>query len=276
MTNINASLPVYVAVRQVQGKRLAFYIAKADAQFWDRHWQKYFSPAIYENAERGYLGYYQELFTKYLPRHGRILEAGCGLGQLVLALRQLGYDVEGVEWGEKTVQAVRSLRPDLPIRVADVTQLDVPDGYYAAYISLGVVEHRQEGPEPFLLEAYRVLAPGGVILVSVPHFHILRRLNAYLGFRLGKTTELEFYQYAFTPKEFLSIVRGVGFKILETFTYDSLHGIATESALIRFLLSARFVGHRLTRLIRVSPFIRHHMGHMFLAVGQKPGQIQNG
>jgi SAM-dependent methyltransferase len=276
MASIDISQPVYQAVRQIQGKRLAFYIAKADAQFWDKHWQGCLSPTIYENAEQGHLGYYQGVFTKYLPRHGRILEAGCGLGQLVLALRQLGYDVEGVEWGKKTVQAVRSLRPDLPIRVADVTQLDVPDGYYAAYISLGVVEHRQEGPEPFLLEAYRALAPDGVILVSVPHFHILRRLNAYLGFRLGKATGLEFYQYAFTPREFLSIIRGIGFKILETFTYEPLHGLATESALIRLLLSARFSGHRLTRLIRVSPFIRHLIGHMFLVVGQKSERVQKG
>lgn len=266
---IDTSLPLYRARRQVQGSRLAFYVVKADAQFWDQHWQRYLSSRTYENAERGHLGPYQELFTRHLPRHGRILEAGCGLGQIALALRQLGYDVEGVEWSEKTVQAVRSLRPDLPIRVADVTQLDVPDGYYTAYISLGVVEHSQEGPEPFLLEAYRVLAPGGVILISVPHFHVLRRLNAYLGFRSGETTGLEFYQYAFTPKEFLNIIQGVGFKILETFTYSILHGVASEGALIRFLLLSRFLGRRLTRLINVSDFIRRNLDHMFLAVGQK-------
>ncbi len=266
---IDTSLPLYRAIRQVQGSRLAFYIVKADAQFWDEHWRRHLSSRTYEDAERGYLGSYQELFTRHLPRHGRILEAGCGLGQIALALRQLGYDVEGVEWSEKTVQAVRSLRPDLPIRVADVKKLDVPDGYYTAYISLGVVEHSQEGPEPFLLEAYRILAPGGVILVSVPHFHILRRLNAYLGFRSGKTTGLEFYQYAFTPREFLSIIEGVGFKILETYTYSPLHGVATESALIRFLLSSRFLGRRLTHLISASAFIRRRLGHMFSVIGRK-------
>jgi SAM-dependent methyltransferase len=203
------------------------------------------------------------------------LEAGCGLGQIVLALRQLGYDAEGVDWGEKTVQAVRSLYPNLPIHVGDVTQLDVPDGYYTAYISLGVVEHRQKGPEPFLLEAYRVLVPGGVILMSVPHFHILRRMNTCLGYRLGKTTGLEFYQYAFTPKEFLSIIQGAGFKILETFPFSQLQGIATEGALIRFLLSSRLLGYRLAHLINASDFIRRHMGHMFLVVGQKSDQSQS-
>jgi 2-polyprenyl-3-methyl-5-hydroxy-6-metoxy-1,4-benzoquinol methylase len=107
MASIDASLPVYVAMRQVEGARLAFYLAKADAQFWDEHWERHLSSRTYESAERGCLGPYQELFIRYLPQHGRILEAGCGLGQLVFALRQLGYDVEGIEWGEKTVQAVR-------------------------------------------------------------------------------------------------------------------------------------------------------------------------
>jgi SAM-dependent methyltransferase len=273
--DIDTSQPSYSATRQVQGSRLAFYILKADAKYWDEYWQQQISSRIYEKAERGYLGPYQQLFTQYLPRHGRILEAGCGLGQIVLALRQLGYDAEGVDWGEKTVQAVRSLYPNLPIHVSDVTQLDVPDGYYTAYISLGVVEHRQEGPQPFLLEAYRVLVPGGVILISVPHFHILRRLNTFLGYRLGKTTGLEFYQYAFTPKEFLNIIQGAGFKILETFPFSQLQGIATESALIRFLLSSRLLGYRLAHLINASDFIRRHMGHMFLVVGQKSDQSQS-
>jgi SAM-dependent methyltransferase len=267
---LDTSLPLYRATRQVQGSRLAFYIVKADTQYWDEHWQQHLSSRTYESAEQGHLGpYYQELFTRYLPHHGRILEAGCGLGQIVLALRRLGYEIEGVEWSAKTVQAVRALRPDLPIRAADVTRLDVPDGYYAAYISLGVVEHRQEGPEPFLLEAYRILAPGGIILVSVPHFHSLRRLNAYLGFRLGETTDLEFYQYAFAPKEFLSIIRGVGFEVLETSTYDLFNGVATESAIIRFLLTSRFLGYRLIRIMSASPFISRRLGHMFLAVGRK-------
>ena len=85
-----------------------------------------------------------------------------GLGQDVLALRVRGYDAEGVDWGSETVQAVRELYPELPIRASDVTQMEVPDGYYKGYISLGVVEHRQEGPQPFLKEASRVLERDGV------------------------------------------------------------------------------------------------------------------
>ena len=35
---------------------------------------------------------------------------------------------------------------DLPVREGDVTRLDVRDGSFAGYVSLGVMEHRREGP----------------------------------------------------------------------------------------------------------------------------------
>ena len=139
------------------GQRLVYYKTKPDSNFWDEHWKDQISPETYKRADRGKLGFFERPFTQYLPKSGRILEAGCGLGQYVLALRSRGYDCEGVEWGEDTVQAIKALRPEAPIRIGDVTQLDVPDGYYTGYISLGVVEHQPEGPEKFLQEAKKYL-----------------------------------------------------------------------------------------------------------------------
>ena len=141
--------PTYETQRCVEKGRLVYYTSTADANFWDNLWQTYFDPATYDWADTGpHLGYLEQPVLKYLPKAGPILEAGCGLGLYVAILRARGYAVEGVEWGRETVETVLSVRPDLPIRVGDVTYLEVPDGYYSGYISLGVVEHRLEGPEP--------------------------------------------------------------------------------------------------------------------------------
>ena len=128
----------------------------------------------YEAALAGQFEYLGHIYEQWLPKDGPILEAGCGRGQIVLALRAREWDAEGIDYSEDTVAAVKQLFPDAPIRSGDVTHIDVADNHYAGYISIGVIEHRQAGPEPFLDEAYRVLRPGGIGVITVPYVHPIR------------------------------------------------------------------------------------------------------
>lgn len=269
--------PTYKANRCVESGRLIYHMQAADVDFWEQHWQKHFSADIYRQAERGALAeWFERLFTIWLPRQGPILEAGCGLGQLVLSLRARGYEAEGVEMASLTVELVKDCRPDIPIRVGDVSRLDVPDGYYAGYISLGVVEHRREGPDLFLKEAWRVLKEGGVALVSVPCFNRLRLLKARLRLYQGAPEGLQFYQYAFTEREFTDLMRVCGFEVVGTTSYDPLKGLKDEIPGLRGLLGWRYVGSRLKRLLRVlsehCPEFSQCVGHMLLVVGRKSGE----
>ena len=260
--------------RTVEGKRLAYYRSKPDADFWDTHWRTYLDPKTYGKAECGHLWQFEEVFTAHLPKKGRILEAGCGLGQYVLALRVRGYDVEGVEWAPETVEAVRTRYPDLPIRIGDVTELEVPDGYYSGYISLGVVEHLQKGPEPFLCEAYRVLEPGGVALISVPYCNVLRRFKARLGLYGPRVQGMEFYQYAFTRAEFTSILRSAGFKVFDNILYDIPKGVRDEIPVLRWVFRLRGIGWRLQHLLQSWAWAKRDLGHMILFVCGKSQKIE--
>jgi SAM-dependent methyltransferase len=255
--------------RRVVNDRLAYYLNAPNAGFWDQHWYHHFSPAIYQWAEQGALGWFKEPFTHYLPRNGRILEAGCGLGQYVLSLRVRGYDAEGVEWGTQTVESIRALYPDLPVRVGDVSRLEIPDHYYVGYISLGVAEHRQDGPEPLLEEAFRVLAPGGVALISVPYFHPLRRLKARLGLYRGQVDGLEFYQYAFTENEFSGLLEEAGFQVIDRMPYDGFKGVKDEIPLLRKMMKWRWIGCRLQNRLQSWKWAGKLLGHMILFVCRK-------
>ena len=174
-----------------------------------------------------------------------------------------------MEWGVQTVKAVRALYPDLPIRAGDVSRLDVPDGTYSGYISLGVVEHWLKGPEPFLHEAYRVLAQDGVALISVPYFHSLRQLKARLRLYRGQPNGLDFYQYAFTETEFGSLLQNAGFKIIAKAPYDGFKGVKDEVPLVRRMFRWRGIGWRLQRWLKRSSWIAVHFGHMLLVVCEK-------
>jgi len=51
-----------------------------------------------------------------LPIASRILDVGCGSGQLVHFLHQLGFDVTGIDRSEEVIEASRELAPSLDLR----------------------------------------------------------------------------------------------------------------------------------------------------------------
>ena len=80
-----------------------------------------------------FLGWFEEAFVRYLPKKGKIIEADCGLGYYVLALKRRGYDIEGVEWSNVAVGLIKKRYPKLNVKVYDVRNLSVKDGYYSIY-----------------------------------------------------------------------------------------------------------------------------------------------
>lgn len=256
---------------RLENSRLVYYQDQADAEYWDNFWRQHDAGERYAKAEKGKVSFsLDEIFARHLPVKGRILEAGCGWGQVVLALRVRGYNIEGVEWASKTVSLAKGLRPDLPICTGDVLNLGVPDETYAGYISLGVVEHRLDGPEPFLLEAFRVLVPGGIAVISVPYINLLRQLKIKLGFYRTDVIDLPFYQYAFPQVEFCSLVEAAGFQIVRRVGYDGFKGIADEIPPLRLIANENIVGRLLTSALARLKFVENHFGHMLLLVCRKP------
>ncbi len=214
--------------------------------------------AGYHDAARGRdLGRHPlgALLLHELDPSGLHLEAGCGAGFWVAALVQRGYRVEGIESSPRLVELVREAEPRLPVGHGDALAIDRPAGAYDSYLSFGVVEHRREGPEPFLVEAARVLRPGGLLVLSVPHFGPLRRRRARWGaYATSPPPGLPFYQYGFTLGELAELVAVAGFDVRRTVpiephrlleeelpAYDRLSGRAArwaragaEAALSRF------------------------------------------
>lgn len=260
-------------VRRMENGRLVYYQQAATSAYWDDHWSQ-FSDDFYRGVREGFIwGELDHFFTKYLPKQGTIIEAGCGKAQLVIALRARGYDVVGVEWGQETVKRVNTQFPDIPVEAGDVTALPVADGTYAGYISMGVIEHRQAGPEPFLKEAFRVIAPGGIVLISVPTLNPIRALKGSLGMYRGLPENLEFYQYAFPPDEMASIMRQHGFEIIDARTYAIKKGIGDEIPGFYKLLDAGRLGRLVRRALHRSSYIQRNLGHMMMYVLRKPGPV---
>jgi len=148
------------------------------------------------------------------------------MGRWVYYLKMLGYNIEGIDYAEKIVKRLNDRFPSLKIRREDILSIKVPDNYYEAYISLGVFEHFEDGPDQAIAEAKRVVANKGIMIVSIPTLNPLRKLKKFLGF-YGKQSG-EFYQYLYTEREFLKIFKKHGFEIVKITYAGSYKGIKDE------------------------------------------------
>ena len=94
-------------------KRLIWINAKANAGFWADQWEKSgINNDIFKPSS-----YISRMTQRYLkPADGPILEAGCGKGNHVYALKQQGYQATGVDFAEKTVDSIKALKPELDIQ----------------------------------------------------------------------------------------------------------------------------------------------------------------
>jgi len=117
----------------------------------------------------------KDLFLAYIPKGGRVIDGGCGFAKWVIYLKRLGYDIVGIDNNEIAVAKLKDFDGSLQVEFGDILGIHYPDNAFDAYISMGVIEHFEDGPLPALKEAHRVLKPNGLIFVSVPTVNIMRK-----------------------------------------------------------------------------------------------------
>jgi SAM-dependent methyltransferase len=160
-------------------------------------------------------------FVSYLPKDEKILEAGCGLGAWVIYLSGQGYHIEGIDNNGKVIQRLKTWNPELMVAQGDIEHLPYADDTLGAYISLGVLEHFEEGPERSLQEALRVLKPGGLLFLAVPYNNLFRKCIAhnlrslYLWMYKMSGKNIHFAEYRFTEREARKMIEKAGFSIVE-------------------------------------------------------------
>ena len=104
--------------------------------------------------------------------HGRVLEVGCGSGQMLCDLLLRGYEVVGLDLATGMLEASRRLIDErvpgarAELMLGDVEKLSFPDASFDVFLAAGVIEYLASD-EKCLREISRVLKPGGTVLLSV-------------------------------------------------------------------------------------------------------------
>lgn len=233
-----------------------------------------------------------EITLKHLlDKNAKILEAGCGLGRVVKYLHDREYkQVSGIELHAESVTWLNQHFPELDIYQGDILDYPYEANSYDVVLSYGVVEHFPEGVQAPMKAMYDLLKPGGIAIVTVPSFNILRRLRYFLhwldprkyrvirkifgkkqlkwnGKRFGYYIDPQigdFFEYRFTPKQFKSVCKKAGFEILESRPIAHVDGLfhCIGKPLVsfkdwKFTLSK--TGSICNQLFSLIPYFHNHM-----------------
>ncbi|MEA1956698.1 MAG: class I SAM-dependent methyltransferase [Campylobacterota bacterium] len=125
---------------------------------------------VYSEENTPYTDYPKQL-AKYLfdafemKRNHKMLEIGCGRGEMLRNFKELGLDVKGIDLSPKAPE----FNKDIDIKVGNVEEEKLPyeDNSFDIVYSKSVLEHFYY-PERYIKEVYRVLKPKGLILTLVP------------------------------------------------------------------------------------------------------------
>ena len=134
-----------------------------------------------------------------------ILDVGCGSGSNSLALAAKGHKVRGVDISEEGIARYRSHGFDG--HVVDLESgIDYPDGTFDLAFCSEVIEH-MTSPEILAGEMFRVLKPGGRLVLSTPNsaFWLYRALGM-IGFTVSELQHPKHFQF-FSRRSLLKLLQ---------------------------------------------------------------------
>ena len=109
---------------------------------------------------------YKELLKEDISGK-KLLDAGCGTGWFSKAAVERGAVVTSMDLGENLLSKV-AIKCDRNRVVGSILEIPFADGTFDIVVSSEVIEHV---PDPFkaLSEVYRVLTPGGILVLTTPN-----------------------------------------------------------------------------------------------------------
>ena len=147
------------------------------------------------------------------PRAKRCLELGCATGEFSALLAECGADVTGMDISNAAIVEASRRYENVRFVVGQIEDLST-DGRFDALFLFEVIEHVLS-PSQFILQASRILKPGGILVLTTPNLACGDAVgfDRWLGFQMSFE-----HLYFFTPAGARLLLGRFGFRVEKWWT----------------------------------------------------------
>lgn len=246
--------------------------AKYDRQYFEklnRGYQEFVS------RDRLYQDYYQALDFVDLQEGDRVLDVGCGRGELVYLCASKGCECVGIDFSGAAMELSKKLAASLPknarenvqILKRDAKNLGFEDSSFDIIFMLGIVEHLYPWElKAALVECCRVLKPGGKLLIYTSPNKISLGPIRFLTHLVGVTFRSdEFHineQSFFGLKNYLADEFTVKKFWMQKHRAYWFNGVPERGGLVKFLAKVLdlFLDNPLSEFLITRTFLKYFLG----------------
>lgn len=178
-----------------------------------------------------------------LDKNATLLDIGCGMGFLLLALKKENYkNIQGIDIDEGQVASCREKGLNVELVKDSIAYLNQNEGKFNFITAFDVLEHiPPEAQIEFIKAIHKALAPGGSFMCSVPNASsVLGNRNRYIDYTHWVT---------FTEISLDFVLYNGGFKQIEIQEMDFVFFSLSPMKLLHWLL------FKWVRLLRKMTFI---------------------
>ena len=156
---------------------------------------------------------------RHLPKvkgSQRLLDLGCGNGEFLLRARSAGWDVVGLDFDNKAVEA--ACNQGLDVRLGGIEELDPANEQFDVITMAHVIEHVHD-PVSVMQACFALLKKGGVLWIETPN---LKSEGHKLFKDSWRGLEPPRHLVIFTLQSMVNALKGVGFSKVEILPYRRL------------------------------------------------------
>ncbi len=173
----------------------------------------YFTPQLRKSMAKIAWQYGRLLRWAGVPRTAglRVLDAGCGAAPALRYLTASGYWTLGTDIMRYPLEQAQTVAPAAHVLCNDLSQpMPLADSSVDVVLAADVIEHLHDGPA-LARECWRVLRPGGFVIISTVNAWDVRRVThpplGRVWSALTDPTHVKFY----TPFELRAVLDDAGF-----------------------------------------------------------------